>query len=54
MWTHKEKAIYKDRLDASRESLHRMYATEKTSDKAKETFSRPLFGGVRKSKDEQK
>ena len=48
MWTQKEKAIYRDRLDASRESLHRMYANEKTSDKAKAVFNRPLFGGVKK------
>jgi hypothetical protein len=31
-----------------------MYADEKVDDKAKEAFNRPLFGGVRKSKDEQK
>ena len=58
MWTHKERVNSIRQLETARENVHRMLTDTPTSDKAKEAFKRPLFGGVKKSlgeaKDEQK
>ena len=53
MWTHKERQNCKRQIETSRENLRRMLADEKVSDKAKEAFNRPLFGGLSNPRKEQ-